>query len=218
MGTGGTLAVNAPGPRSAALLARRLRALSEPVGPHPLLREWPAADPSPQPTPAAVLFPLILDAPEPQVLLTVRHSALRSHPGQISFPGGRCDRGDPDVAATALRETWEEVGIERERIEVLGTLPAYLTGTGYSVVPVIGTVPANYPYRLAADEVEEAFHVPLAYLLDERNREFKKYEVDGHRRGYFEFHFGRYRIWGATAQMIVSLQQRLGVEFPESGA
>lgn len=194
-------------------LETRLRAISEPVGPHPLLSGRQPGAEAPNPTPAAVLFPLILDAAAPEVLLTVRHSQLRSHPGQISFPGGRCDAADPDVAATALRETWEEVGVDREHVRVLGALPPYLTGTGYSVVPVLGSVPANYPYRIATGEVEEVFHVPLAYLLDEGNRQFREYEVNGHRRGYFEFRFGRYRIWGATAQMIVSLHERLGRNF-----
>jgi len=186
-----------------------LQEIADPVGPHPLLRGRAPGAERPQPTPAAVLIPVVLGACEPQVLLTVRHSALRSHPGQISFPGGRCDDADPDVAATALRETHEEVGVNPTHVKVLGCLPAYLTGTGYSVVPVLGTLPADYPYRLAADEVAEVFHVPLHFLLDVRNRELKEYEVDGHRRGYFEFWFGRHRIWGATAQMIVSLEERL---------
>jgi 8-oxo-dGTP pyrophosphatase MutT (NUDIX family) len=191
-------------------LERRLRAAIDPVGRHPLLDEGATA----APVPAAVLFPLILDLPQPEVLLTVRHGGLRSHPGQISFPGGRCDAADPDVAATALRETWEEVGVERAAVRILGALPPYLTGTGYSVVPVLGAVPANYPYRLATAEVEEVFHVPLAYLLDAGNRQFREYEVNGERRGYFEFWFGRHRIWGATAQMIVNLHERLGSGFP----
>jgi len=200
---------DSPYPLPPAALERRLRAIAEPVGRHPLLdgAEWRAE--RPRPTPAAVLVPIVLGARDPEVLLTVRHSALRSHPGQISFPGGRCDDMDADVAATALRETHEEVGVNPTHVNVLGALPAYLTGTGYSVVPVIGTLAASYPYRLAEDEVEEVFHVPLPFLLDERNREVREYEVDGHRRAYFEFWFGRHRIWGATAQMIVSLAERL---------
>lgn len=194
----------------AAALEDRLREIAEPIGRHPLLdgSEWGAE--RPRPTAAAVLVPVVLGGREPEVLLTVRHSALRSHPGQISFPGGRCDDTDADVAATALREAHEEVGLNPTHVKVLGALPAYLTGTGYSVVPVLGTVASDYPYRLAEDEVEEIFHVPLPFLLDGRNRELREYEVDGHRRGYFEFWFGRHRIWGATAQMIVSLAERLG--------
>ncbi len=193
----------------AAALEVRLREIADPVGPHPLL-DGPAREiERPHPTAAAVLVPIVLGGREPEVLLTVRHSALRSHPGQISFPGGRCDDTDADVAATALRETHEEVGVHPIDVKILGALPAYLTGTGYSVVPVLGTLPAGYPYRLAEDEVAGIFHVPLQFLLDVRNRELKEYEVDGHRRGYFEFWFGQHRIWGATAQMIVSLEERL---------
>jgi len=198
-----------PGRPPSAALENRLREIAEPVGPHPLLGGVAPGAERVQPTPAAVLVPIVLGARDPEVLLTVRHSALRSHPGQISFPGGRCDDTDADVAATALRETHEEVGVEPAHVKVLGALPAYLTGTGYSVVPVLGTLAAGYPYRLAEDEVEEVFHVPLPFLLDVRNRELREYEVDGHRRGYFEFWFGRHRIWGATAQMIVSLAERL---------
>lgn len=193
-----------------AALEGRLRTIAEPIGRHPLLDGSGWCTERPQPTPAAVLVPIVLGGSEPEVLLTVRHSALRSHPGQISFPGGRCDDTDADVAATALRETHEEVGVNPTHVKVLGALPAYVTGTGYSVVPVLGTLAAGYPYRLAEDEVAEIFHVPLPFLLDGRNRELREYEVDGHRRGYFEFWFGRHRIWGATAQMIVSLAERLG--------
>lgn len=194
---------------SAAALEDALRAIADPIGPHPLLLDDAPADDQPRPTAAAVLVPIVLGAGEPEVLLTVRHSALRSHPGQISFPGGRVDDTDRDVAATALRETYEEVGIRPSDINVLGSLAPYLTGTGYSVVPVLGTVRADYPYRMADDEVAEIFHAPLAFLLDTQRWEIREYEYEGLRRPYFEIWFGRYRIWGATAQMIVSLQERL---------
>lgn len=188
-----------------AALARILREIAEPVAPHPLLR---AASPPSRPVPAAVLVPITCDE-RAEVLLTVRHSALRSHPGQISFPGGRVDATDGDVAATALREAWEEVGIEPAAVEVLGSLPPYLTGTGYSVVPVLGLIPAHYKYRLARDEVEEVFHVPCEFLFETGTWETREYEVEGGRRAYAEIWFGRYRVWGATAGMIVGLRERL---------
>lgn len=190
-------------------LEATLRAVADPIGPHPLLLDDALSDDQQRPTAAAVLVPIVVGRSEPEVLLTVRHSALRSHPGQISFPGGRVDPTDSDVASTALRETHEEVGIEPGAIRVLGSLAPYLTGTGYSVVPVLGLIPADYPYRLADDEVAEIFHAPLAFLLDERHWAVREYEYEGRRRPYFEIWFGRYRIWGATAQMIVSLQERL---------
>jgi len=185
---------------------RALREIAAPVGPHPLLR---AGDPASRPVPAAVLVPVAFRDERPEVLLTVRHSALRSHPGQVSFPGGRVETGDVDVAATALRETWEEVGVDPGAIEVLGTLPPYLTGTGYSVVPVLGLIPSRYEYRLARDEVEEVFHVPCEFLFETGTWETREYEVEGGRRAYAEIWFGRYRIWGATAGMLVGLRDRL---------
>ncbi len=187
-------------------LEQALRAIAAPVGPHPLLAGGRAGN---RPVPAAVLVPVVRHDDRPDLLLTVRHSALRSHPGQISFPGGRVDAGDADVAATALRETWEEVGIAPEAVEVLGTLPPYLTGTGYSVVPVLGLIPPRCEYRLARDEVEEAFHVPCEFLFETGTWEDRDYEVEGGRRTYAEIWFGRYRIWGATAGMIVGLRDRL---------
>lgn len=196
-------------PLSRLLLERALREIAGPVGRHPLLRPGEVPTHTARPTPAAVLVPIAFDGPEPELLLTVRHSALRSHPGQISFPGGRVDAGDADVAATALRETFEEVGVVPEAIEVLGALPPYLTGTGYSVVPVLGTIPAGYAYQLARDEVAEVFHVPLEFLFRTGVWETREYEVEGGRRAYAEIWFGRYRIWGATAGMLVDLRERL---------
>ena len=195
--------------RSWRVLERALREVAEPVGPHSLLREGAAAPGRSRPTPAAVLVPIALGVDRPELLLTVRHSALRSHPGQISFPGGRVDPEDLDVAATAVRETHEEVGVAPAAIEVIGALGPYLTGTGYSVVPVIGLIPAGYPYRLARDEVEEVFHVPLEFLFETGTWETREYEIEGGRRSYAEIWFGRYRIWGATAGMIVDLRDRL---------
>lgn len=191
--------------RSRAALERALRDIAQPIGRHPLL----GADRAPsRVVPAAVLVPITNDE-RAEILLTVRHSALRSHPGQISFPGGRVDSADADVAATALRETWEEVGIDPAAVEVVGALPPYLTGTGYSVVPVVGWIPSHYQYRLARNEVEEAFHVPCQYLFETGTWETHEYETESGPRAYAEIRFGRYRIWGATAGMIARLRDRL---------
>lgn len=201
--------MTAAAPRATLSLARVLREIAEPIGRHPLLAVDALPSVARRPIPAAVLVPLLFTPTGPELLLTVRHSGLRSHPGQISFPGGRVDPEDVDVSATALRETWEEVGIEPSAIEVLGALSPYLTGTGYSVVPVLGVIPAACEYRLARDEVEEVFHVPLSFLLETGVWETREYEVEGGRRAYAEILYGRYRIWGATAGMIVGLRERL---------
>jgi 8-oxo-dGTP pyrophosphatase MutT (NUDIX family) len=139
----------------------------------------------------------------------VRNQHLSSHPGQISFPGGRVDPSDRDVGHTALREAEEELGIRAEAVTLLGSLDAYATGTGFSVVPVVGLLEPGYPYQLAEGEVAEAFHVPLAHLLDPQNHQEIERDFGGERRRYFEIWFNGYRIWGATAGMIVGLHRRL---------
>jgi 8-oxo-dGTP pyrophosphatase MutT (NUDIX family) len=179
----------------------------EPIGPHPL--EQLARTTSEPIRPAAVLVPIVLRDGGAELLLTVRNANLKSHPGQISFPGGRVDASDRDVGHTALREAEEELGIRPEHVQLLGSLTLFATGTGYGVVPVVGLIPPDYPYQPAAEEVAEVFHVPLSHVLDPRNHQACEREYQGERRRYFEIWFGDYRIWGATAGMIVGLHQRL---------
>ena len=159
-------------------------------------------------TPAAVLIPLVM-RPQPTVLLTQRTSHLSKHAGQISFPGGRVEPHDPDVCATALRETHGEIGLAAERIEVLGRLPDYRTGTGFCVSPVVGLV--YPPFVLTPDsfEVAEVFEVPLAFLLDPAHHQRAQLEVRGGLRSYHTIPYGNYFIWGATAGMLVSLYRFL---------
>lgn len=157
--------------------------------------------------PAAVLFPIVLRDPEPTVLLTRRTDHLHNHPGQVSFPGGRVEDGDASPADTALRETEEEISLNRRHIELLGCLPLYRTGTGFEVTPVIGLV--TPPFELAPDsfEVAEVFEVPLAFLLDPANHQRHRVEVRGVQREYYAMPYGKHFIWGATAGMIVSLHR-----------
>lgn len=159
--------------------------------------------------PAAVLVPVVLRQEGPSILLTRRTEHLHHHPGQISFPGGRVEPHDPDVCATALRETHEEIGLAAERIEVLGRLPDYRTGTGFCVSPVVGLV--HPPFVLAPDsfEVAEVFEVPLAFLLDPAHHQQAQLEVRGGLRSYHTIPYGNYFIWGATAGMLVSLYRFL---------
>ena len=162
-------------------------------------------------TPAAVLFPIVLRDNEHTVLLTQRTAHLKDHAGQISFPGGRVEAEDLSPIHTALRETEEEIGLARDRIEVLGFLPEYLTGTGFRVTPVVALV--NPPFELALDpfEVAEAFEVPLEFLLDPANHKRHSLHYRGALRHFFAMPYGDYFIWGATAGMIRSLTERLGL-------
>ena len=162
-------------------------------------------------TPAAVLFPIVVRDAGHTVMLTQRTAHLRDHAGQISFPGGRVEADDLSPTHTALRETEEEVGLSRERVEILGFLPEYRTGTGFRVTPVVGLV--HPPFDLQPDpfEVAEVFEVPLAFLLDPANHQRHEMHYRGALRQYFAMPYGDYFIWGATAGMIRSLSERLGL-------
>lgn len=146
----------------------------------------------------------------PTLLLTQRTSHLKDHPGQISLPGGRIEFSDPSPRVAALREAEEEVGLERDRVEVLGYLPRYVTGTGFDVTPVVGLV--RPPLELRADpfEVAEIFEVPLAFLFEASNFQPMTLHVQGRRRAFYSIPYGERFIWGATAGMIRTLFERLG--------
>ncbi|HUW37308.1 MAG TPA: CoA pyrophosphatase [Rhodocyclaceae bacterium] len=158
---------------------------------------------------AAVLVPLIERDSGLTVLLTQRTAHLRDHPGQISFPGGRCEESDDSVVATALREAQEEVGLDPARTEVLGLLPEYRTGTGFSIMPVVALVRPPLNLKLDDFEVAEAFETPLAFLLDPANHQRHSMESQGGRREYYAMPWEGYYIWGATAGMLVSLHRFL---------
>lgn len=156
---------------------------------------------------AAVLVGLVERSAGPALLLTRRTDTLRHHAGQVAFPGGRVDRGDRDVVYTALRETEEEVGVLPSQIQPLGFLDPYATITGFRVLPVVARIDPGYVPRLQASEVAEAFEVPLAFLLDPANSEQVGAEFRGRLRHYWQFNYGRHRIWGATAAMILNLRR-----------
>lgn len=160
---------------------------------------------------AAVLFPIVLRDAGHTVLLTQRTAHLRDHAGQISFPGGRVENEDLSPIHTALRETEEEIGLSRDRIQIVGFLPEYRTGTGFRVTPVVGLV--RPPFELQPDtfEVAEVFEVPLLFLLDPANHQRHSIHYHGALRHYFAMPYGDYFIWGATAGMIRSLTERLGL-------
>jgi 8-oxo-dGTP pyrophosphatase MutT (NUDIX family) len=157
--------------------------------------------------PAAVLI-AITDRADPGVILTVRREHLRTHAGQIAFPGGRLDEGEEPVAA-ALREAHEELGLDPALVELAGRLDEYRTVTGYVVTPVIGVVPPELPLQPHEHEVADWFEAPLAYLLDATNQQVETAVFAGLERRYWQIGWNGRRIWGATAAMLVNLSRRL---------
>lgn len=182
------------------------------------------AEPSPNPhvledgvgdeelLPAAILFPIVLRGGEPTVLLTQRTAHLKDHPGQISFPGGRCEAVDASPADTALRETVEEIGLSPVHVEIIGYLPEYRTATGFRVTPVVALVTPPFDLQLDAFEVAEAFEVPLSFLMDSANHQQHSLHYRGKLRHYYAMPYGDYFIWGATAGIIMSLYRALATD------
>jgi 8-oxo-dGTP pyrophosphatase MutT (NUDIX family) len=159
-------------------------------------------------TPAAVLIPIIV-RDEPTVLFTQRTPHLARHAGQVSFPGGRVEDGDVSLVETALRETHEETGITSSFISVAGFLDAYETGTGFAILPVVGLLHEGFALVPEPAEVAEIFEVPLAFLLDPKNRERDSREWQGRRREFYVFNHGGHYIWGATAAILVNFAERM---------
>lgn len=189
------------------VLADRLRAaLASPAAEPPLEGDYPElrAKASKQ---AAVLI-AVTDRQRPGVLLTVRREHLRTHAGQIAFPGGRAEVGE-EAAATALREAHEEIMLEPGDVELVGAIEPYRTVTGYVVTPVIGVVPPDLPLEPHEHEVADLFEAPLDYLLDAANQHRQSALFQGKERHYYEIVWNGRRIWGATAAMIVNLSRRL---------
>ncbi|HEX6661347.1 MAG TPA: CoA pyrophosphatase [Sphingomicrobium sp.] len=157
--------------------------------------------------PAAVLI-AITDREEPGVILTVRREHMRTHAGQVAFPGGRIDPGE-DAVAAALREAQEEILLEPSTADLVGPIEPYRTVTGYIVKPVICVVPADLPLEPHEHEVADWFEAPLRYLLDPANQCQRTALFEGRERHYYEIIWEGRRIWGATAAMIVNLSRRL---------
>lgn len=158
---------------------------------------------------AAVLIGVREAGGELQVTLTQRTAALRTHSGQIAFPGGRIDADDDGPVAAALRECEEETGIGKDHIEVLGRLPDYLSGSGFRIHPIIGQFHPGYEVRPNPDEVARLFDVPLRFLMDQANHTLASRDFKGKQRYYYEMPFGDRYIWGVTAGIIRVLYERL---------
>jgi len=158
---------------------------------------------------AGVLIPIIEYSNNLSILLTQRSADLKNHAGEISFPGGCMESIDTDIRETALRETYEEVGIRPEQIDISGYLQPMLTMTGYAVTAIVGVIQPYMALKLDRSEVEDVFEVPLSFFLEERNQQLSEREVHGVTIQVVEFNFGDMRIWGATANMLVALRNTL---------
>jgi 8-oxo-dGTP pyrophosphatase MutT (NUDIX family) len=159
--------------------------------------------------PAAVLVPLVQREGDVHVLLTQRSAHLRDHPSQISFPGGRVEGGDENRIDTALREAAEEIGLARERVDVLGMLPVHEMPSGFRISPVVGWIAPPLELTLDPFEVADAFEVPLAHFLDPANHLRRHYFFNGRHRHYLAMPYAGHYIWGATAGMLYSLYRQL---------
>lgn len=159
--------------------------------------------------PAGVLIGITTYGSVPKILLTKRSSALKHHPGQIAFPGGKQDEGDADVIAAALREAQEEVGLPEANARVLGTLPAHETVTGFTVTPVLALIETVFELRPEPGEVDEVFEVPLSHLMDAAKFSIQSRQWRGQWRHYFTVPFGPYYVWGATARILRALAARM---------
>lgn len=158
--------------------------------------------------PAAVLVGL-REGPQPTLILTVRTTHLPSHAGQVAFPGGSSDPDDRDATATALRESHEEIALDPALVSPLGFLDNFETISGFCITPLVARVAAQARLCPAPDEVAEVFEVPLAFFFERAN--LRRYTMDyrGRQREMLEFVHGGYRIWGATAAMMLNLLQRM---------
>ncbi len=158
---------------------------------------------------AAVLVALIEAGPVPTIVLTRRSAALKHHPGQIAFPGGKIDPGDDGPEAAALREAEEEIGLRRENVEVLGRVPPHETVTGFAVTPILARIRRPFRWHPEAGEVDEVFVVPLAHVADPANYLVEGRVWRGSVRRYYVVPWGPYYIWGATARILRGLADRM---------
>ena len=162
---------------------------------------------------AAVLVPIIFDGDKCSILLTHRSAELKDHANQISFPGGRIDENDISPVHTAVRETYEEIGIDEKHINIIGNLDAYITGTGFQILPIIAQIDRKYKININSKEVESIFKLPIDFLMDKSNHEVdKKLYNNGNISYDYNFNVINYEthyIWGATASILLNLYEKL---------
>lgn len=158
---------------------------------------------------AAVLIPIVDAKDEARVIFTQRTTTLRKHSGQVSFPGGSIDAGDDSAENAALRETEEEIGLERRFVHVVGRLPQYLALSGFRITPVLGVVSPGYTLSLNPTEVASVFEVPLSFLMNPDNHGLGSVTWKGSERHFYEMPYDNQRIWGITASIVRMLYERL---------
>ena len=158
-------------------------------------------------SPAAVLV-AITDRPSPGLILTQRHADMRTHAGQVAFPGGRIDDGESPREA-ALREAHEELALDPAHVRILGQADPYRTVTGFAVIPIVALVPPDLALVANPAEVEDWFEAPLDFVLDPINQQRMTAEFQGRTRHYYQINWQDRRIWGATAAMLVNLARRI---------
>ena len=159
--------------------------------------------------PAAVLIAVVERQNGLHVVFTKRTEKLRSHSGQVSFPGGKIDASDENAIFAALRETHEEIGVGSEHVQVLGQFAPYHSGSGYLISPVAGIIDARAEFNANADEVDYIFEVPLAFLMNPDNHEIQTHEFDKVEWQYYQMIWGKHRIWGVTAGMVRMFYNRI---------
>jgi 8-oxo-dGTP pyrophosphatase MutT (NUDIX family) len=158
--------------------------------------------------PAAVLIPVV-EHREPTVLLTQRAAHLADHAGQIAFPGGKIDVTDSSPLDAALREAWEEIGLDRAFVHPIGYLDLYGTGFGFRILPTVARVQPGFTLNINPSEVDDAFEVPLAFLMDPMNHQLHSKEFRGMERSYYAMPYAERYIWGATAGILRILYERI---------
>ncbi len=161
------------------------------------------------PRAAAVLIAVINYEKGARVLLTRRPENMASHPGQVAFPGGKVEKCDDSIVAAALREANEEVGLDPSLVDIVGYLDTYQTGSGFRITPVVGLVPSTYQLELDKREVDEAFEVPLEFLMTVENHQKHSRYWQGKNRAYYAMPYGDKFIWGATAGMLKNFYDRI---------
>lgn len=161
------------------------------------------------PRAAAVLIAIINHEKGAQVLLTRRPENMASHPGQVAFPGGKVEKSDDSIVDAALREAHEEVGLDPSLVDIIGYLDTYQTSSGFRITPVVGLVPSSYQLVIDKREVEEAFEVPLEFLMTAENHQKHSRIWQGKNRAYYAMPYGDRFIWGATAGMLKNFYDRI---------